>query len=483
MNNRYNEPEATNKFIVQANQTEANILLNPQPCRLFITSDTESLIAFDENSAPIILRSSGFIHGSGTAGYIPKFSDAETLENSPLFVSSGNLGFGTISASKNFEIVTSGNVTQQLTRNISSDGDYSCQFSLYQQGADAYNKLELSSYNPGHTGNYLADIPNANLDLIFSRGDNLAIVNNFAKPIWLVVDKNSSPKYFVMDSAGRIGVGTTDRQETFHVNGSMRWGGATAAPHVNSAIDGTGLFIENVGTSTANENIRIQSSKSGDFKNYLQFIIDPTSGFSFMKIGTGNCKVGVGLTNPSYPLTVVGIGSTSWENVAWFGNIGAYDDGLMIQTSGLGEVDLIGINNANYIFNAIHLRAGSTTGLFIDTSNRIGVGTISPLLQFQVGVNGGLQDVLNNLELMHNVYFDTGTSQFKYITDGYASVILQNTSGNILFATADSGVAGNLCTNNVKMTVLNNGTVCIASLAGSGTRNVVVDEDGNLSAP
>jgi hypothetical protein len=54
---------------------------------------------------------------------------------------------------------------------------------------------------------------------------------------------------------------------------------------------GYGLYIEQVGTGTANENIRIQSSKSGDETNYSQFIVDPTSGFSFIGLGSGNASV------------------------------------------------------------------------------------------------------------------------------------------------------------------------------------------------
>jgi hypothetical protein len=42
-----------------ANQTRANILMNPQKCRAFVTSDSYEIIAFDENLSPIILSAAG----------------------------------------------------------------------------------------------------------------------------------------------------------------------------------------------------------------------------------------------------------------------------------------------------------------------------------------------------------------------------------------------------------------------------------------
>jgi hypothetical protein len=55
MNNEYNESGATVIFFVQSNQTRANILLNPQPCRGFIANNTGEWIFFDKDLNPYIL--------------------------------------------------------------------------------------------------------------------------------------------------------------------------------------------------------------------------------------------------------------------------------------------------------------------------------------------------------------------------------------------------------------------------------------------
>jgi hypothetical protein len=52
MDNQYNS--GSKKYITQANQTQANILANPQKCRIFIANDTRKVIAFDKDLNPII---------------------------------------------------------------------------------------------------------------------------------------------------------------------------------------------------------------------------------------------------------------------------------------------------------------------------------------------------------------------------------------------------------------------------------------------
>jgi len=95
-----------------------------------------------------------------------------------------------------------------------------------------------------------------------------------------------------------VGGDSDPGDDNLSVDGTIRWGGP-AAPFVNSGEDGAGLYVEQKGTSAADENIRIQTSKSGDGANYVQFNIDPTSGFSFVTLGTGNGKVGIGTETPA----------------------------------------------------------------------------------------------------------------------------------------------------------------------------------------
>jgi|GEM_PF-2514069 len=119
----------------------------------------------------------------------------------------------------------------------------------------------------------------------------------------LTVDTNS---LFVDSVNHRVGVGTTTPHEKLEIyNGNLRIGSGSNG-YFYSGQDGSGTYWEQVGNNTNNENIRFQSSKSGDATNYSQFYIDPTSGFSFTTLGTGNGNVGIGTTTPGTKLDVVG---------------------------------------------------------------------------------------------------------------------------------------------------------------------------------
>ncbi len=80
--------------------------------------------------------------------------------------------------------------------------------------------------------------------------------------------------------------------------------GGSAAPYFSSGKDANGTFFEQIGNSTSNEDLRFTSSTSGDMANYSFFRIDPTDGFAFYPVGTGNYRVGIGTETPSGRLTV-----------------------------------------------------------------------------------------------------------------------------------------------------------------------------------
>ncbi len=105
----------------------------------------------------------------------------------------------------------------------------------------------------------------------------------------------------------RLGVGTANPQNKLHVNGGIRWGGDVAAPYIYSNEDPNGIYFEQVGTTTTNSKIRLQSSPSGSLSTYAQFYIDPVNGFSFMSNAGGNSgNVGIGTATPSQKLDVAG---------------------------------------------------------------------------------------------------------------------------------------------------------------------------------
>ncbi len=134
----------------------------------------------------------------------------------------------------------------------------------------------------------------------------------------------------VVTDNGNVGIGTKSPQELFHVNGAVRWGGTTT-DFAYSGEDALGLFLEQKGSSSTKSKIRLQTSKSGDLNNYSRFFIDPNNGFSFMTLGTGNGKVGIGTTAPVSGLHVrhePGVGGTLAIEGSTYTYLGFFPQGV-----------------------------------------------------------------------------------------------------------------------------------------------------------
>ncbi len=109
--------------------------------------------------------------------------------------------------------------------------------------------------------------------LPYTDGNNYYSANNHT----FRAGTNNTPNYMVIDSSGNVGINQSSSiAAKLHVNGNIRWGGSNVAPYVYSSIDGSGLYIENVGSNAANSAIRLQcrNTNSG---SYSSIKIDPSS--------------------------------------------------------------------------------------------------------------------------------------------------------------------------------------------------------------
>lgn len=253
--------------------------------------------------------------------------------------------------------------------------------------------------------------------------------------LFLLLILSATSKLFSQNTfptSGNVGIGTTSPSDLLHVNGIFRWGGGTSN-FAYSGQDGTGLWLEQNGFTSTKSAIRLQTSKSSDYTNYSQFIIDPYNGFSFLGLNNGNNRVGIGTKAPGYLLDVSGIISSGTPALG-------------------GNYRLEGRTGSSYAWN-VKTSNTSVYGLdficdngigrvtFLDNGN-VGIGSTSPANKFVVS-NGGV----NGFEVNPADGYAGGTTLLSY--DRYSSnyTPLQAAANRFLFSTS-SVINGLVLSNN-----------------------------------
>jgi len=254
------------------------------------------------------------ITGSGTSGYIPKWSGSSNLTNSTISETVVGVGINTPAPRGSFEVL--GNIYSNngavwvedgqgfLIGDLDAGASYAFMSGVGSTGA--------ASYLTFHT-NYL---------------ERLRIIAN-----------------------GNIGVGMTNPTAPFHVTGLVA---------VNDAginiDDGYQLVFARYGNT---EYASIEGGSWSSTTNYLRFI---TTANEAMRI-IANGSVGIGLTNPAYKLDVVGdVNITGTYRV----------NGVAIASG-----TITGSGTANYITKWSGTSA-ITNSLIYDNGTNVGIGTTSP---------------------------------------------------------------------------------------------------------
>jgi hypothetical protein len=152
----------------------------------------EGFIAYDSTLNQIMSYDgaawAGSIMGTGTAGYIPKFSSATTIANSPIYTDGTNVGIGTSAPNAKLEILTTAGILSRfrITQADYNSWDFSC---------------------PASTTRF---------DISDVAGTYLTILNG-----------------------GNVGIGTTAPSSKLAINGGLHVGGDSDAGDNNLLVDGT----------------------------------------------------------------------------------------------------------------------------------------------------------------------------------------------------------------------------------------------------
>jgi hypothetical protein len=129
---------------------------------------------------------SSFVSGSGSTGYIPKFSSSSDLTNSIVYESGGYIGIGTTSPGAILNIRGSSGASSQIRLNESSSNNTL----VFQSGTGS--NMKITGYNYGTSA---------------------------AIPLYISTDGANT---YLQSGGGNVGIGTTTTSNKLEVNGSIR---------------------------------------------------------------------------------------------------------------------------------------------------------------------------------------------------------------------------------------------------------------------
>ena len=346
------------------------------------------------------------VGGNGTANYVPKWEDSDTIGNSIIY-DDGDVGIGTDNPGYKLDVSGDGRFVSPIPLSLERPTYEPVHFGFTSDGSDHHMYLKATSA--------AATYQLTQLRFGVSTADTLIITDN-----------------------GRVGIGSDGPEVKLDVYGSLNlrseynltWGG------------------------TAGADIPLIYGKSGS-SGYLAFHSQGTDGES-MRIDADN-KVGIGITDPAYTLDVKS------SAVATTGGIqlrASGDENRLVRiyegTTGDGVIDIC----KNDIGTTVLLQAD---GVSYFTGGSVGIGTASPavplemyhatLSELQVVALSGNDSALNLIERdatgnTNNTKFgEANTWGFQWKYDGGENKLFlssgnQGTVSNRITVKRDDGRVG-----------------------------------------
>ena len=421
----------------------------------------------------------GGISGSGTTNYLPFWYDASTLADSILYQDSTNLGLGTASPFTNFHIYDA------------SSGPI----------------ITLSGLDSHYRGLTIKNTSSAEQWFVGSN-DN----NNF------VIRQGGSTNLLTASSSGNVGIGTTTPGAKLDVNGSLAVRGAVSFTDA-TLYAGSGsrlLMVDPEGNVSATSTLAGGSMPGGNTGQILRYGTSGWEATSTIYIkDDGN--VGIGTTSPASKLHIITGDAGGLANYVTIQSNGvtAYRGGILLNNtvnfnaySFKMSASYSGGDNASAQFGYVANNATETflnngpsleikkNGYIILASGggRVGIGTITPATKLHIyDASSGPIITLSGLDSNYRGLTIKNTSSaeqwFVGSNDNNNFVIRQGGSTNLLTASSSGNVGIGTTTPGAKLDV--NGSLAVrgavsftdATLyAGSGSRLLMVDPEGNVSA-
>jgi len=338
-----------------------------------------------------ISASSGTITGSGTTGYIPKWTGSSALGDSILEVNSllpssviipeyirhrgdTNTYFG-FHSNDTILFATSNNEVMR----INSSGNVGIGTTNPQSGGGAAGWLSLNG-TAAYSGGIVYTIDSTTKGYSYFESDYLKQQAQSGFGHKFIVD-GTTTAMTILDS-GNVGIGTTSPLMNLQVHGTTST--VTAIGISNTSTGASRLYMDAsngdfsgsdymwIGQNNDKSGEIFMAQSSGSFHIKTQPSGTVQTNFTVTQAGL----VGIGTTSPAKTLEV---DSGAVSDIAIFGN----DNGSFVvgYTTNLASIDLSATSQK------FRIRQGSSVPFTIDDSQRVGIGTTSPNEALEVSGN------------------------------------------------------------------------------------------------
>jgi hypothetical protein len=366
-----------------------------------------------DSSGNIIETAGGVVDGSGTANYVPRWSDPNTLTNSIIYDSGSAISIGTTSAG-GFKLYVNDTFKAEATfSTYVNDGLYSANARPSAIGLPNGTNILFGYYSAGD-GNYYGRIgtngPNSSKVSFGAFQENIFTVNT---------GTGNTERFRVDNSASSV----TGR---FIVNGPT----TSTSPVVDITATGTGTFMRGVrmlnSGMASGDHLMYAVGQADNTKNMGQFY------FYYVGSGSNSNRISMGLHGVDDKFNIFGTGNISINTTndlavalgvsgsikAVAGYVASTDGTINNEISHSGVSGLLGTTTNHQLL----IRTNATTAITVNTNQTVAFasslstvgGSSSAQFTFGVGGIGMSRNQSNN-----GIWFNGGTDTNHVLWNDY----------------------------------------------------------------
>ena len=359
------------------------------------------------DSSGNIIEVTSAIDGSGTANYVTKWQDSNTLTNSVIYDNGTNVGIGTTSPDVKFQV--QGGAVKATTSNYASPSTGGA-ISMFQDSNDYGTIWAVKNYNGAWANVAISPLGGNVLIGTTTDGGYKLDVNGTARvsdTLFINTTDNRGKLNIIGYDNG--GINIIDRRTSS--SNVLFYSSVTFRDYYDSVVGASIDFYHN--------------QYFGSGVNRLGFSFEGSERLTILRGG----NVGIGTTSP---LNLLHVSQASANTVFRLGNNASYDQ--FIYFNGNNDWSLgMDYSNSNAFVLSNASSIGTNDRVVVTTGGNVGIGTSAPGARFHVSAGYGL---------LSNAYswavYNTSSNGFAAQFGAADDVAFANTGNNAIISAAGS---------------------------------------------